>query len=573
MVVVLMAALDWVGWLTGVAEFTGAYGNWPPMTPWTALWLAGLAAAILVQTGQPSGARLVIGRVTAGLVAAGALVVLAEYAGGWSAGLDLVWFEDAVRTFPGTWPGRPNMQSAAAVLLVSAGVALMRLDRRWVRLAWPACLAGGAAISLAALAVYLFEVMAQMDVTPATGMAVSTAVAVPLLVVALAALCPDRVPMTWLLARPDRRTLVSFAGLAIGFPILVALARLAFLALGRSEGLAFTLAVLVCTVIAALVVLNLHHQEQSRLIEKAHLDRQRADAEMRYHILADNAVDVIVHLRDSQIAWVSPSVEGAFGAPPEHWIGSEFSNHIHPDDLDTVVTAVRRIATGDSVIERYRVRGIHGDYHWVEGHGKPYVNPDGNTDGLITALRIIDNQIEAEQRLDRLARYDTLTGLPNRAEVLGTLEAANERLRSPGPHLAVLFCDIDNFKDINDTWGHHVGDAVLATMATRIRDSVRQGDTVGRIGGDELLILLVGIHSLDEAVQIAEKIRSQAAEPIHQSGHTLSTTLSIGVTLAVPGEPVTSIVTRADAAMYQAKTAGRNNVVPIEPTQQLQPRS
>ena len=309
MVVALLAVLDWVGWVTGVARLTGAYGNWPPMMPWTALWLAGLAAAILVQSGQPSGARLVIGRGTAGVVAAAALIVLAEYAGGWSAGLDLVWFEDAVRTFPGTWPGRPNMQTAAAVLLVSAGVALMRLDRRWVRLAWPACLAGGAVISLEALAVYLFEVMAQMDVTPTTGMAVSSAVALLLLVLALAALCPDRVPLTWLNTRPDRWTLVRFAGLAIGFPVLVALARLAFLDLGRSEGLAFTLAILVCTVIAGPVIFHLHHQEQSRLIEKAHLDRQRADAEMRYHILADNAVDVIVHLRGSQIAWVSPSVE------------------------------------------------------------------------------------------------------------------------------------------------------------------------------------------------------------------------------------------------------------------------
>ena len=93
-----------------------------------------------------------------------------------------------------------------------------------------------------------------------------------------------------------------------------------------------------------------------------------------------------------------------------------------------------------------------------------------------------------------------------------------------------MFCDTDQFKAINDTWGHTVGDVVLSTVAGRIRDCVRDGDTVGRVGGDEMLVLLPGVHSIDEVVLIAEKIRCRAAEPIHHLGQTIYTTLNIGAT-------------------------------------------
>lgn len=168
--------------------------------------------------------------------------------------------------------------------------------------------------------------------------------------------------------------------------------------------------------------------------------------------------------------------------------------------------------------------------------------------------------VEAKQALERLARMDTLTGLVNHAETISRLEAALQNRRTPGSHLGVLFCDTDNFKHVNDTWGHNVGDAVLSTIAARISDCVREGDTVGRIGGDEMLVLLPGVHSIEEVVAIANKIRCRAAEPIHHAGKTVRATLSIGATLAFPGESVSEMTTRADAAMYAAKQAGRDTV-------------
>lgn len=167
---------------------------------------------------------------------------------------------------------------------------------------------------------------------------------------------------------------------------------------------------------------------------------------------------------------------------------------------------------------------------------------------------------EAHREMEQLARVDSLTGLVNRGEAFARLQAALKCSRNPGPELGLLFCDIDRFKDVNDTFGHATGDVVLSTLANRIRECVRHGDTIGRTGGDEMLVLLPDVHNLDEVAAIAEKIRSHAAEPIQLSGTTIHTTVSIGATLAAPGESDSETTKRADEAMYRAKRAGRNTV-------------
>lgn len=164
-------------------------------------------------------------------------------------------------------------------------------------------------------------------------------------------------------------------------------------------------------------------------------------------------------------------------------------------------------------------------------------------------------------RLRELARFDSVTGLVNRGETMARLDAA---LTRTGARVGVLYCDIDHFKQINDTYGHAVGDAVLSTIAARMRECVHLQDTVGRIGGDELLILLPSIGSMQDAVDIGEQIRRRAAEPIHQFGLTVNTTLSIGATSSLPGEDSAAVTARADAAMYQVKQGGRNAVAGID---------
>lgn len=165
---------------------------------------------------------------------------------------------------------------------------------------------------------------------------------------------------------------------------------------------------------------------------------------------------------------------------------------------------------------------------------------------------------EFEVDLLRTRSREGLTGLTTVAETLERLKFALASPRVHGPHLGVMFCSVDDFETITETWGSAVGDVVLATLAMRIRQCVRQGDTVGRIGWDAALLLLPGVHSLDNVTQIAEKIRGRTEEPIHHSGLTIQVTLSIGGTLAVPGETTSTLWDRVKGAMDTAKHDGGN---------------
>lgn len=557
-VVLVVASLHCVGWATGLRRL---FPSWPQWSPWTALWLASLAAAILAQSGHPSRRRVWVGRGVAAVVAVLAIGVLAEYLLAGSFGSNHAQFG---QTAPVPLP-RPR--TASSILYLSAAIALIRLDRRRTSLIQGIFLLAALVVPLVTIVGHMFKAVAAVSLAESTGQTVWTAAGVLLLVGATLAARPDRDPVAWLLSRPDRWALLRLIGVVCGLPVLVGLSRLPFLALGMSTEAAWILATTIATVIVGAATFYVSQREQGLLIERELLSRERAEAEMRYHILADNAVDVVFHLHGRTVTWVSPSVEAAFGEPAPQWIGTDLSRRIHPDDLDALTAVVDGIGPDRPVLARFRMRTADGGYHWVDGHAKPYLDADCNTDGLIAALRIVDDQVEVEQRLDRLARFDTLTGLPNRAEAIGRLESALEHPRVPGIHLGVLFCDVDRFKEINDTWGHTVGDIVLSTLAARIRENIRQGDTVGRIGGDELVVLLPGIHSLDEAADIAEKIRRRAAEPIQHAGGTIEATMSIGATISVPGESAIAVTTRADMAMYQAKSRDRNTVTPIEPPQ------
>ena len=152
-------------------------------------------------------------------------------------------------------------------------------------------------------------------------------------------------------------------------------------------------------------------------------------------------------------------------------------------------------------------------------------------------------------------------GLMNRKEILSEIAAVTSHGPRTGQQTAVLFCDIDRFKDINDTHGHAAGDEVLRVTAGRISQSVRKHDIVARIGGDEVLVLLTGVHSLEEA----ERDRGEDPCPVRGTDHVgalrLTSSLSIGVTLARHDESTDDLVARADTAMYEAKELGRNRVI------------
>lgn len=176
--------------------------------------------------------------------------------------------------------------------------------------------------------------------------------------------------------------------------------------------------------------------------------------------------------------------------------------------------------------------------------------------------RTIVNAMErrrSERRLEDLAHTDPLTGLANKRTFTDALERAIE-LRSAGRHVALVVIDLDHFKTINDTYGHRIGDLVLAKLGERLQQAVRMGDEVGRIGGDELGVVLPHLKSSEEAVAIADRLRDVVQRPIHLESIELLITASIG--LVVTNAPATAeaLFDRADQAMYAVKKDGRNAV-------------
>jgi diguanylate cyclase (GGDEF)-like protein len=172
---------------------------------------------------------------------------------------------------------------------------------------------------------------------------------------------------------------------------------------------------------------------------------------------------------------------------------------------------------------------------------------------------------EREQLLRHRASIDELTGLLTRRELLEQLQQllSKPERRRRGESLAVLFCDLDRFKEINDNLGHAAGDAVLRGVAERLRNCLRTSDLGGRTGGDEMVVVLHAVPDLESALAVAQKIGLAIAQPIKTPELDIRITASIGATLARPDEEMDDLMARADIAMYEAKQAGRNRVIPI----------
>ncbi len=169
---------------------------------------------------------------------------------------------------------------------------------------------------------------------------------------------------------------------------------------------------------------------------------------------------------------------------------------------------------------------------------------------------------QTQQQLWFLAHHDHLTGLPNRAHVQGRLDDAIGYARAHNTSLAVMFLDVDNFKIVNDSLGHSAGDHVLVGFAERLSDMLRPGDTVGRFGGDEFVVLLENITSVDDAVLVAERLLEDFRHPLRIGAETVFLSVSIGIAISVGGHDSSDVLLRnADSAMYQAKSRGRARVV------------
>ncbi|HEY5474799.1 MAG TPA: GGDEF domain-containing protein [Candidatus Limnocylindrales bacterium] len=201
----------------------------------------------------------------------------------------------------------------------------------------------------------------------------------------------------------------------------------------------------------------------------------------------------------------------------------------------------------------------NGQTNWTLATKLPLHDESGVVIGLVGITREINEIRQTEVALQHLATHDTLTDLPNRFLMVDRLEQLLARAKRSGTAFAVLFMDIDRFKEVNDAHGHEFGDLLLRAVAQRLRKSVRQSDTVARIGGDEFVIILETVRQIGEGGTVALKVERALATPYLLKSHRLQVTVSMGISFYPEnGEDVDTLLRAADYAMYLAKREGGN---------------
>lgn len=233
--------------------------------------------------------------------------------------------------------------------------------------------------------------------------------------------------------------------------------------------------------------------------------------------------------------------------------------YILPEFRGKFLKLHKDVMDGESGTLEFEVKGLKGTRRWLETHAVPMRNGDGEVTSLLGITRDITDKKETQNRIEIMANYDALTSLPNRLKLEEQLAYVLSLAKRHNWKFALLFLDIDHFKDINDTLGHGVGDELLIKFAHRIKESLREEDILARFGGDEFVILLPDTNEID-AQQVAQKILSVINAPFPFINNELTVSASIGIAMyPEDGSDRETLYKHADTAMNRAKREGRNN--------------
>lgn len=271
---------------------------------------------------------------------------------------------------------------------------------------------------------------------------------------------------------------------------------------------------------------------------------------------------VMITRSDGVIEYVNPGFERITGYRSGDIIGrrpSILASGMHPPAFYSELW--RTLGRGESFRSVFTNRRSSGELYYEEKTISPIRGADETISHFVATGKDVTERIAAERRLEYLANYDALTGLPNRSLLHDRLAQAIQRAHRLGKGVAVQFVDLDRFKLINDTLGHNAGDRVLIEAASRLRQCLRATDTVARLGGDEFILIQEGVGNPDEVEQVARKVLDAFA-PCFPVAPPQGLFVSVSVGLALyPGDGLTpdELLMRADLAMYRAKEGGRNS--------------
>ena len=371
---------------------------------------------------------------------------------------------------------------------------------------------------------------------------------------------------------------LAVAGLFGGAVVLLALALIGLNGLGSSQlgpvPIAVAGLVAFSAVIAAGVVLVKGLRNSADALE--HRTREVESAGSRLKVLIEHVpAAVYIDVADPDVsdgghlAYMSPQVTAILGYRPDELVDDPelWPSRIHPDDRAAAIEGYEaHWRTSEPLRAEYRMLARDGHEVWVldEAYAMPDDTQSGRqvSQGLLTD---VTDRKRLESKLINDALHDPLTGLANRVLLRDHLERALARQGRTEGTAALLFVDLDDFKRVNDSYGHAAGDQILVQVAQRLVGAVRAEDVVARQSGDEFAILLGQVGSGDEAILAAERLLRELRRPILLGGRSVVVGGSIGITLAADQDAtLEDLVTQADAAMYAAKAAGKDRYAVYE---------
>ncbi|AOF81175.1 diguanylate cyclase domain protein [Methyloversatilis sp. RAC08] len=293
-------------------------------------------------------------------------------------------------------------------------------------------------------------------------------------------------------------------------------------------------------------------------IRRIHL--RDADLSLAASVIESSNEAIVVTDEGDRIVSVNPAFSKLTGQTREAVLGKLASAVVStPYDASSHASFVQRIDAGGDWSGELDDRRADGETYPKRLSIYP-VGEQGGDVHYVHSFSDISERKAAERKIHHLAHHDALTGLPNRLSLQGRMEQAMAEARRHGTLIAVMMIDMDHFKDINDTLGHHVGDALLVDVAQRLLCCVRLSDVVARLGGDEFVVLVTDMASTLTAAAVAEKIVSALSAPYQVEAYRLHSTPSVGIgVFPNDGTSVDTLLRNVDTAMYHAKAAGRNN--------------
>jgi diguanylate cyclase (GGDEF)-like protein/PAS domain S-box-containing protein len=284
-------------------------------------------------------------------------------------------------------------------------------------------------------------------------------------------------------------------------------------------------------------------------------------SEGRFQALTESAMDIVTVLdAEGVILYQSPSVKHLIGIEPQDMIGQNQFDLVHRDDAEAMRSQFNDLIHTGAMSKpiEFRVRARDGNWRILESIGKNCLDVPA-VRGIIVNTRDVTDRRAIEQRIQHLAFHDVLTGLPNRSLMADRISHSISRAERGGKKFAVMFIDIDNFKNINDTLGHDIGDELLREVARRLSTSVRGHDTIARQGGDEFIVLLDQLENHQGAIRVAQKILDALRSAFRVGNTDQHVSGSLGIALyPEDGRDAATLLKNADTAMFHGKSLGKN---------------